>query len=393
MSDIFLSYAKADRDELLPLVKALEDKGWNIFWDRKIPIGKTWHGVLAAEIEACKCMLVVWSNSSVQSEWVREEAQIGKDRQIIFPVSLDGSLPPLGFGGIQSANLSGWQGEENHPEYQTFIRELTDHMGSIKGQIRVEKPESTDSMNVANVNNSNQFVVPAAVSPQAHSDPYTPATAYGNIQSIAPQEIQKTGTLKKLILGGVAAAFIAAIATFGVIQYNEKVALESAQKEMELERKKAQEAQILAEKIKKEEAIKAEAIASAKAEVARENARRIAKEDKKRKKSAAKEAANLAKKRQQAEKQILADIARQNAAQNAKIRADANLRAKQQQEAQRLARQRADAQRRAQQQQAQAAAKARQKKPSTNNSSQKSDAFAEGVGAAAAGLIGKRLGF
>jgi len=40
MSDIFLSYASEDRDRVEPLAKALEDKGWPAWWDRRIPAGK-----------------------------------------------------------------------------------------------------------------------------------------------------------------------------------------------------------------------------------------------------------------------------------------------------------------------------------------------------------------
>jgi len=40
MSDIFVSYAKEDRDRVEPLARALTTHGWDVFWDRAIPTGK-----------------------------------------------------------------------------------------------------------------------------------------------------------------------------------------------------------------------------------------------------------------------------------------------------------------------------------------------------------------
>ena len=89
MSDIFISYSSEERDRLLPLVNALEKTGWSVFWDRTIPAGKTWRQVIGSEIRACRSMIVVWTESSIASDWVLEEAETGKRRRILIPVLLD----------------------------------------------------------------------------------------------------------------------------------------------------------------------------------------------------------------------------------------------------------------------------------------------------------------
>ena len=40
MADIFLSYARKDKDRIEPLAKALGGQGWSVFWDREIPAEK-----------------------------------------------------------------------------------------------------------------------------------------------------------------------------------------------------------------------------------------------------------------------------------------------------------------------------------------------------------------
>ena len=41
MGDIFISYAREDRNRIKPLAEALEKQGWSVFWDRTIPAGQT----------------------------------------------------------------------------------------------------------------------------------------------------------------------------------------------------------------------------------------------------------------------------------------------------------------------------------------------------------------
>lgn len=124
LNDIFFSYAHEDRDKITPIVEALETKGWSVFWDPDIRSGETWRKTIHAEVESCQCMIVTWSNHSIDSEWVLDEAQAGKHKGILVPITLDGSTPPLGFRGIQTANLSAWDGDFNHPTFVRFIQDV-----------------------------------------------------------------------------------------------------------------------------------------------------------------------------------------------------------------------------------------------------------------------------
>ena len=134
MSDIFLSYTSSDRELIRPLVTALETQGLTVFWDRVIPVGKTWHGVIGEELNNSSAIVVVWSQDSVDSEWVLEEAGIGKAKGNLFPIRLDDTNPPLGFGSIQSADFSPWAGNQEHPSFQSFVAVLDKHIQGSRQQ-------------------------------------------------------------------------------------------------------------------------------------------------------------------------------------------------------------------------------------------------------------------
>ena len=109
MADIFISYAHEDESRVKELVSAFEKHGWSVFWDRHIPAGATWRSYIGAALEEARCILVVWSQNSLRSDWVSEEADEGKRRGILIPLILDAVQPPRGFREVQAADLSDWQ--------------------------------------------------------------------------------------------------------------------------------------------------------------------------------------------------------------------------------------------------------------------------------------------
>lgn len=127
MTDIFISYASEDRSRAETLAKTLEALGWSVWWDRTIPPGKAFDQVIQEAIESARCVVVLWSNRSIRSDWVKEEANIGKERKILVPAKIDPVDLPLGFGRIQAADLINWQAEKGHPGFlslQNAISEL-----------------------------------------------------------------------------------------------------------------------------------------------------------------------------------------------------------------------------------------------------------------------------
>jgi formylglycine-generating enzyme required for sulfatase activity len=142
MSDIFISYAREDLEAARRLAAALEGQGWSVFWDRTIPAGKSWRAVIGAELTDARCVVVLWSQHSVTSDFVLEEADRGLRRRVLIPVFIDDVEPPLGFGSIHAADLSAWNG--NHKD--AVIRQLFGDVAGVLGPAPVvparERPKA-----------------------------------------------------------------------------------------------------------------------------------------------------------------------------------------------------------------------------------------------------------
>lgn len=120
MADVFISYAREDRPRAEQVARGLQAIGLEAFWDTEIPPGQSWADYIEGKLSQCRAVVVLWSEHSTKSQWVREEARMGRDKSKLIPALLDGAPAPFGFGEVQAANLSNWRGEPNHPEWVRF---------------------------------------------------------------------------------------------------------------------------------------------------------------------------------------------------------------------------------------------------------------------------------
>ncbi len=122
MADVFISYARADHDKVLPIVRAVRNAGYSLWWDQRIHAGAAWRGTIERELDAAKCVLVIWSAKAAKSRWTLAEAERALTRNAYVPVTLDGQNGPLSFEGVQPTVLAGWSGDRrNNPWPQVEI--------------------------------------------------------------------------------------------------------------------------------------------------------------------------------------------------------------------------------------------------------------------------------
>jgi tetratricopeptide (TPR) repeat protein len=129
--DIFISYASQDRDRVLPLVTALKARGWSVWWDREIVPGARFEARIEDALAQARCVVVVWTETSVASDWVRAEALEGLGRHVLVPLTLDPVRLPLSFRHQNAAQLNGWTGDPEHAEYKRLITGIEEVLAGI----------------------------------------------------------------------------------------------------------------------------------------------------------------------------------------------------------------------------------------------------------------------
>lgn len=87
------------------MAKALEAEGYSVWWDRDLRAGEEFDNVIDKHIKQSKAIVVVWSGTSISSNWVKEEAEDGVEENKLVPVLIDEVTIPRGFRRIQAAEL------------------------------------------------------------------------------------------------------------------------------------------------------------------------------------------------------------------------------------------------------------------------------------------------
>jgi hypothetical protein len=108
MTAVFISYARHDRSLVRELASDLRAASVSVWWDYELYAGDNFHDAILAALDAAHAVVVVWSDTSVRSLWVRDEAtralRQGKLVATHLP-SFNLENLPLGFGQIHSTDV------------------------------------------------------------------------------------------------------------------------------------------------------------------------------------------------------------------------------------------------------------------------------------------------
>jgi hypothetical protein len=95
--------------------------GYTVWWDQTVLPGERFATVIGAQLEKSSCVIVAWSALSIKSDWVRDEAEQGRRRNVLVALRLDGTSVPLGFRQIQTEDLTGWTGDPEDRRIQRVM--------------------------------------------------------------------------------------------------------------------------------------------------------------------------------------------------------------------------------------------------------------------------------
>ena len=137
MADLFVSYKAEDRRRVAKLVAALEASGFSLWWDAHIGGGSEWREEIERNLDAARCVIVVWSKGSTgpHGDFVRDEASRAMRRKAYLPVRIDRVESPLGFGEQQTIDLTGWKGSVTDPRFRGLVEVARQKAGIAPGAL------------------------------------------------------------------------------------------------------------------------------------------------------------------------------------------------------------------------------------------------------------------
>ena len=132
MSDIFICYSRKNLAIAQNLRQRLLAQGWSVFMDRNIDAGHRWSEEIQHELAQARAVLTLWSQDSVKSRFVMDEAHEAAERNIIFPARVEAVPLPYGFRQFQTKDLIGWDGQGEREEWDQIVRALRKHLDEAR---------------------------------------------------------------------------------------------------------------------------------------------------------------------------------------------------------------------------------------------------------------------
>ena len=121
MADVFISYLREERDKASTLARAVARNGYSVWWDVELLPDEKFANEIDPVLRSSKVAIVLWSEKSVKSRVVMNAAELARRLDIIVPARLDSVELPLGFGNLITADLSRWEGTDDHPEFNQLL--------------------------------------------------------------------------------------------------------------------------------------------------------------------------------------------------------------------------------------------------------------------------------
>ena len=218
MAEIFISYSRENRDAARILADSIEAKGYDVWWDRELIAGEDFTDKIEQILDTAKAVIVLWSESSRKSHWVRDEAAVGRDRNRLLPISIDQHMPPLGFRQVHTLSLQGWDGVQQEPLEDLWI--------GLQGLVGDPNASSSERTSIeaqaafgAEASSGDVATEETAVSPKKIAAGINAAPNNKSIDQILKEEKKQRSFLRTYWLTSFVISAIAAVILGGVSIY------------------------------------------------------------------------------------------------------------------------------------------------------------------------------
>ena len=115
MTDIFISYKQEDRQHAHAIAEMFASHGYDVWWDINLLPGQKFSDEINSVIRKAKATVVLWTPSSILSDWVKAETSLALERGILVPAWLEKVDLPAPYNTLHTIDLTSWDGSPSNP--------------------------------------------------------------------------------------------------------------------------------------------------------------------------------------------------------------------------------------------------------------------------------------
>lgn len=132
-ADIFVSYARAERDIAEPIARRLQSHGLRVFFDvDRLESGDVFSDRIDREVKGAGMVLGLWSPYSLSRPWVRTECDIGRARNVLVPAiikPISDMDVPAPFWNVQYVDLTQLTESPLDPNWIQLVKSIARCLG------------------------------------------------------------------------------------------------------------------------------------------------------------------------------------------------------------------------------------------------------------------------
>jgi hypothetical protein len=150
--DVFISYPRRNREQVLAIKRLLDAKGLEVFFDVEggVDGGDVYTDVVDKKLREAKAVLGIWTPYALSRPWIKTECHIALDQGKLVVAEIErinqDEVPAL-FYQVNREDLTDFTGHDNHPGWQRlentiakrFIRWAEQHTSDPEARQALEK--------------------------------------------------------------------------------------------------------------------------------------------------------------------------------------------------------------------------------------------------------------
>lgn len=149
---IFISHSSKDRARALEIVRSLGQFGWSVYIDVDMSNATRFAEHIVGNLKVASCVLVLWSQHALESDWVICEASLALARNKLVHAKLDERKPPSMFSEYQAADLSKWNGDPEDLEWRRMLTKVASLVnGGAPASVSLTAPKSFEKITQAHI--------------------------------------------------------------------------------------------------------------------------------------------------------------------------------------------------------------------------------------------------
>lgn len=141
MTDVFISYAAADRARAEHLAHALERRGFDVAWDMDLLPRQGAAARRHALATEAKALVAIWSAAALEDQTVRADAIAAAARGVLVQARFEAAASPV--AGAPTHDLSHWPGAEGDEAFER-VALAVEHLRGQESAVTPAAPERAD---------------------------------------------------------------------------------------------------------------------------------------------------------------------------------------------------------------------------------------------------------